>query len=138
MTARRRIRTANLIELNQVVSGDHPGVHWVKLPPDILADTPVINRVHPLRDDEEWAMEHFRHKVAQRLTNGAGHADSLSIAACAGKVPRNRAECFYISSVDGIPDGVMADREVTAGLNPGEVNKAFYSVQHWRKLLCDY
>jgi len=29
----------------------------------------------------------------------------------------------------------MADREVTAGFNPGEVNKAFYSVQHWRKLL---
>jgi hypothetical protein len=83
-------------------------------------------------------MEHLGDEVAERLTNGAGHADGLSIAACASKMSRNRAECSDISSVDGIPDGVMADREVTAGFNPGEVNKAFYSVQHWRKLLCDY
>jgi hypothetical protein len=83
-------------------------------------------------------MEHFRHKVAQRLPNGAGHADGLAIAAGASEMSRNCAECCDISSVDGIPDGVMADREVTAGFNPGEVNKAFYSVQHWRKLLCDY
>jgi hypothetical protein len=83
-------------------------------------------------------MEHLGDEVAQRLPNGARHADRLAIAARTSEMSRNRAECFYISCVDGIPDGVMADREVTAGFNPGEVNKAFYSVQHWRKLLCDY
>src|SRR5437879_9566760 len=41
MVSRRRVRAADLIDLNQIVRRNHSGVHRVELPADLLAAAPL-------------------------------------------------------------------------------------------------
>ena len=84
--ARRRIGTANLIELDDVVSRDHARVGRVELPGDPLLAAPREDLIHPLGHDEERPVIHLRDEVAQRDADRPRQPHGLPVAGGHGEV----------------------------------------------------
>src|SRR6202040_3366745 len=90
MVARIGVGTAYLIDLHNVMCGDHPRVEWIKLPADLVLATVLVEPVDSIGHDQERTVVSFRHEVTERQAEGSAQTNCLLVAHHDAKVSISR------------------------------------------------
>ena len=68
----------NQFDVDNMMSGDHPGIAGVELRFEPLSLEPAIDRVNAVRDDQYWAFLLLGQEITHRSIQGAHHAHRLA------------------------------------------------------------
>src|SRR5262245_57936887 len=130
MITRRGIGAADLIDLYQIMRGNHTCVGRIELPADALLLAPVVKLIHPLSDDQIRAVIQLRDQIPQRYPDGARQSDGSAISPDSSEMPVRFFQPGYVTSTHSIVENVDCASGQRCSLCVYQADKSFNSFEH--------